>query len=84
MAQAEDSRQADQLCYNPGPPQHIPYLRTAKACEGAAEPKLEDLHDTGQQQVIWEEALCGSDIDSMAKGRDLELDQQLTSYNEHL
>ena len=37
-----------------GPPQHLPHLSTLGAGEGSwpADPKLQDLHDTGQQQEI--------------------------------
>lgn len=41
-----------------GPPQHLPHLWTAEAYEGAGpiDPKLQGLHDPGQQQKIWEKS----------------------------
>ena len=40
-----------------------------------AVPKLQDLHDTGQQQDNWEESQWGSNIDGVTEARDLEPDQ---------
>jgi len=78
----ELSWQADQLSYYPGqdpglwvdPPQHLLHLWTVGACEGAdpIASKLQDLHDTGQEQDIWEESRGGSCIDSIAQARDIQ------------
>lgn len=50
------------------------HLWTARACEGfgTADPKLQDLHDTGQQQEIWEESQWRARIDGIAEARGLE------------
>jgi hypothetical protein len=62
---AQESWPTDQLINNPGldprlwvgPPRHLSHLWTAGGYEGAspADPKLQSLHDTGQQD-IWEES----------------------------
>lgn len=54
VAQVQESREADQLSYHPGPDPASPHLRTPGAFNraGPSEPKLQDLHDTGQQQDI--------------------------------
>jgi hypothetical protein len=43
----------------------------------SADPKLQDLHDTGQQQDNWEESPWGSNTDGVTEARDLEPDQWL-------
>ena len=55
-------------------PTILSYLWTAAACKGAvvAESKLQDFHDTWQQQGIWEKS--GEDIDSVAEARGLKSD----------
>lgn len=75
----------DQLSFHPGlhpgfwvvPPQYLPHLWTAGALEETphADPKLRDLHDTGQQQYIWEESQWeASIVYRVAEARDLEPD----------
>jgi hypothetical protein len=44
-------------------------------------PKMQDVHDTGQQQDHREESQSGSNIDGVAEGRDLKLNQWLTLMN---
>jgi hypothetical protein len=76
---AQESWQADQLTQLP--PKHksislswSTLTWSAGACEGAGstDPKLQDLHDTGQQQDVWEESQWGPSIDSVAEARGLE------------
>jgi hypothetical protein len=45
-------------------------------CERASldDSKLQDLHDTGQQQDNQEKSWWGSNTDGITKARDLELD----------
>jgi hypothetical protein len=66
-----------------GSHQQVPHLGTAGACEGMgpAEPELQDLHDTGQQQGMGEEFQWGPSIDNAAEARGLEADQGLTTMN---
>jgi hypothetical protein len=56
------------------PSQHLPHLWTARSHEGAspADPKLQDLHDTEQQQDSWEESWWWSGIDRIAEARGIE------------
>lgn len=58
------------------------HLWTAGAHEGAspADPKLRDLHDTAQQEDVWEEPWCGSRTDSVAEARGLEPHQWLLQW----
>jgi len=46
-----------------------------------ADPKLQDLYDTGQQQDIQEKSQRGSSIDNIAEARGL---KPMTHHNEHL
>ena len=48
---------------------------------GPTDPKLQDLHDSGWQQDIWEESLWGSSIDSVAEARGNVPDQWLIAVN---
>jgi hypothetical protein len=60
-----------------GPPQHLCHLWTA----GATDPKLQDLHVTGQQQDIRKESPWGSSIDMVAEPRGLVPHQWLNEMN---
>ena len=61
-------------------PQHLQTIVVhERACP--ADPKWEDLHDTGQQQDILEESQWGHSIDSVAEARDLKPDQWFTAMN---
>jgi hypothetical protein len=40
-----------------------------------AVPKLQDLHDAGQQQYTWEDSRWGPNIDDVTERRDFEPDQ---------
>lgn len=64
-------------------PISTPSLWTAGASERArpADPKLQDLHDTGQAQAIWEESHWGSSVDDVAEARDLKTGQWLIAAN---
>ena len=76
-----------QLSYHPGPdpgsqiipPQNLYYLCRVGAPEKAspADPKLQALHDTGQQQDDQEESQRRSNPDSVTEARDLKPDQWL-------
>jgi hypothetical protein len=68
---------------SPSPPKHLPYLGADGAHEGAGppEPKLQDLHDSEQQQDIREESRWGSSIDGVTGARGFKPDQQLTAIN---
>jgi hypothetical protein len=82
--------QAGELSYHPGldpglwvgPPQQLPNLWSAGEYEGIspADTKMQDSHDTRQQQNILEESQRGSSIDRVAETRAL----NQTHYNEHL
>jgi hypothetical protein len=86
-AQIRGSWHSDQLRYHPGsdprlwlvPPQSLYYLLMVGMCGRAspAEPKLQDLHDAGQQQDNWEEPRWKSSIDVVTKARDPKPDQWL-------
>lgn len=74
VVQAQESWQADQLRYHPGPhlgpwigPTSTPSM-SCWGCEGAhpIDPNLQDLHHTGQQD-IQEESWWDSSIDSIAE-----------------
>ena len=57
-----------------GPPQYPPHIWTAVAFEvvGPADPKLQDLHDTRQQQYIQEESQRGPSVECVAEAKGLE------------
>ena len=89
-----ESGWADQLSYHSGPdpgfwigtPQHLTHLWVAGAHErtGPTDPKLQNLHDTGQQQNIREESWWGSSIDGVAETRGQRLQNSLMTHsNEH-
>jgi len=46
-----------------------------------ADPKLQDGHDTGQQQDNWEECWQGVDSDGVTEARDVEPGQWLIAVN---
>ena len=46
-----------------------------------ADSKLQDLHNTGQQQNNWEESQWGSNIGGVTEARDLKLDLKLIAMN---
>jgi hypothetical protein len=60
-----------------GLPQYLScwWIPGVRKGSGPTDLKLQDLHDTGQQQNILEESQWGSSIDSVAETRGLELDQ---------
>jgi hypothetical protein len=67
-----------------GPSQHAPYHWWTVGVHEEAGPtdlKLQDLHDTGQQQDIWDVFWWGSGIASVAEARGLEPDQWLIAVN---
>jgi hypothetical protein len=82
---------ADQLTYHPGSdpgvwdglPQNLRCLSTGKVHEGAGptELKLQDLHDTEQQQDIHKKSLWGFSINGIEENRGLEPNQWLTAMN---
>lgn len=88
-AQIRESWQNILLNYHPGPGlwvdlhQNLHHLWTVGACErtNSADPKLQDLHDTEQQQDNQEESQWGSDIDDVTEARDLEPNQWLIAMN---
>ena len=91
VVQIRESPCYDQLSYQAGPdpglwdglPQNLYYLQTVEMCERAspADPKLQDLYDTGQQQDNQEESSWGSNIYGVTEARDLESDQWLIAMN---
>ena len=91
MVKIGECWQADQLSYHPGPdpelwvgpPQSLYYLQMVGICEkiSPAVPKQQDLHDARQQQDNWEESQWRSNIDNVAKARDLKPDQWLIAMN---
>jgi hypothetical protein len=62
--------------------QHLPHQWTAGVPEGSGptDPKLQDLYDTGQQD-IWEESQGGSSTDSIAEARGLVPDYCVVAVN---
>lgn len=68
------------------PPQCPLHLWTTGACEGAgpADPKVKDLHSTGQQQDSQQESHWGPIINNAAGVRGLEPDQWFIAMNKHL
>jgi hypothetical protein len=86
-----ESWRADQLCYLLGPdprlwvspPKHLPRLWTARACEwaSAADPKLQSLQDTGQQEDIRLGYPLGSSTDNAVEDRGLEPEGWLIEMN---
>ena len=73
-----ESWQAHQLSYHSGPQRPVfelvlgniyPIYELLRECEGATpeDPKLQDLHDTGQHQDTREESWGGSNINSVAQ-----------------
>jgi hypothetical protein len=63
--------------------QYLPHLWTAGVQEkpSPTEPELWDLHDTGQQQYIWEESWWVSGIDSVTEAWGFQPDQRLIAMD---
>jgi hypothetical protein len=57
------------------------WIAVAQKGASPADPKLQDLNYTGQQQTIWEESQWRSSIDSEAEARCLQQDQCLIAMN---
>ena len=91
VVQIQESQWAGQPSHHPGlapglwvgPPQNLYHLWALGMPEraGSVDPKLQDLHDTGQRQDNWEESWRGSSMDGVTDARDLEQDQWLTAVN---
>jgi len=66
-----------------GPSQHLPHGWIAGVHEGAGptDPKLQDLHDTGQQQGIREESQWGFSTDGVADVGGLVPNQHVFAMN---
>jgi hypothetical protein len=66
-----------------GSTEHLPHWWTVGGCEGAnsTNPKLQNLHDTGQQQDIWEESQWGYSIDRVVEARGLVPDRGVIVKN---
>jgi hypothetical protein len=79
VVQIRESPCYDQLSYQAGPdpglwdglPQNLYYLQTVEMCERAspADPKLQNLYDTGQKQSNQDEAQWGSNNDGVTEAR---------------
>jgi hypothetical protein len=84
-----ESLHADQLSYHPctdpglwvGPTQNLNNLKMFRMCERSrpADPKLQDLPDTEQQQDNQEESWWGANLDGIIESRDLGPDQTSNS-----
>jgi hypothetical protein len=66
-----------------GPPQLLHHRWTAEVHEraGPSDPKLQELHDIGQQKDKEKESQWGSSIDRVAEVRGLVPDQGVTAMN---
>ena len=65
------------------PPKNLYHLPMVGAHEKAspADPKLHNLHDTGQQRDNWQESWWGANMDDVTEAKDLEPDGWLMARN---